>query len=196
MAAAFFIESCRGVKIGSRATIPNLAMTAQQNSPEGGTRQHPAVRRRRIWGGPIALLLVVAALWWQWAQTRKQSQESNVAPGVHSPAAAPISGVWQGQVTYSGGPTYTERFLFQAEDDKLFGTASFLALKRGIEDGRIDGDKISFSVTFQSAESGMTTERKNHYTGTIAGNEIRFIMQDDRGNPPVFFKAMKDDPSA
>jgi len=86
--------------------------------------------------------------------------------------------------------------LFQAEGDKLFGTASFLAFKRGIEDGRIDGDKISFSVTFQSTESGMSSERKNHYTGTISGNEIRFIMQDDRGNPPVFFKAMKDDPSA
>jgi hypothetical protein len=171
-------------------------MTAQQNLSGGGSRRRPVVRRRKLWGGPIALLLVVAALWWQWAQTRNQSPVGNGSPGVHSPAAAAVSGVWQGQVTYSGGSTYTERFLFQAEGDKLFGTASFLAFKRGIEDGRIDGDKISFSVTFQSAESGITTERKNHYTGTIAGNEIRFIMQDDRGNPPVFFKAMKDDPSA
>jgi hypothetical protein len=107
-----------------------------------------------------------------------------------------ISGVGQGQVSYGGGPTYTGRFWFQAEGDKLFGTGSFQAFKRGIEDGRIDGDRISFSVTFQSTENEMTTERKNHYTGTIAGNEIRFIMQHDRGNPPVFFKAVKDDSSA
>jgi hypothetical protein len=171
-------------------------MTAQQNSSEGGTRRPNTVRRRKLWGGPIALLLVVAALWWQWAQTWKQSPAGNGAPRVHSPAAATISGVWQGQVAYDEGPTYTERFLFQAEGGKLFGTASFRAFRHGIEDGRIDGDKISFSVAFQSNESGLIRERKNHYTGTIADNEIRFIMQDDRGNPPVFFKAMKDDPSA
>jgi hypothetical protein len=44
--------------------------------------------------------------------------------------------------------------LFEAEGDSLFGTASFPAFKRGIEDGRIDGDKISFNVRFQEALEG------------------------------------------
>jgi hypothetical protein len=75
------------------------------------------------------------------------------------------------------------RFLFQAEGDKLFGTASFLGFRRGIEDGRIDGDKISFTVRFQAASEGMTGKHRNRYMGTVSGNQIHFRMQDDRGNP-------------
>ena len=96
---------------------------------------------------------------------RKQSQGGKAAPGVNSLTAAAVSGVWQGEVTYSWGPTHTERFLFQVEGDKLFGTASFLGFKRGIEDGRIDGDKISFNVRFHEALEGMSTERTNRYAG-------------------------------
>ena len=167
-------------------------MTARQNSSEGGTRRQPTARRRKIWGGPVALLLIVGALWWQWAQTQKQSQVGTAKPGVHSPAAAAISGVWQGEVAYSWGPTYTERFLFQVEGDKLFGTASFLAFKRGIEDGRIDGDTISFTVRFSEALEGLSTERTNRYMGVLSGGEIHFRMQEDKGSPPIEFIVKKD----
>ena len=81
--------------------------------------------------------------------------------------------------------------MFQAEGDKLFGTASFLAFKRGIEDGRIEGDKISFTVRFQTVSEGMTSEHKNRYLGTVSGNQIHFRMQDDRGNPPIEFVVKK-----
>lgn len=170
-------------------------MTAQQNSSAAGPRRQPTARRRKIWGGPIALLLVVAALWWQWNQGDKQLKGGDVSR-VSSPAAAAISGRWKGDVTYDWGPTQTEQFLFQAEGDKLFGTASFLAFKRGIEDGRIDGDKISFTVRFQETSEGMTREHRNRYLGTVSGNQIHLTMQDDRGNPPIEFvvkKAMATD---
>ena len=147
-------------------------MTAQRNSSSGETRRQPTGRRRKIWSGPVALLLVVAALWWQWAQTQKQSQVDKAAPGVNSLTAAAVSGVWRGEVTYSWGPTDTERFLFQVEGDKLFGTASFLGFKRGIEDGRIDGDKISFNVRFHETVEGMSTERTNRYAGSVSDNQI------------------------
>ena len=77
--------------------------------------------------------------------------------------------------------------MFQVEGDKLFGTASFLGFKRGIEDGRIDGDKISFNVRFHEALEGMSTERTNRYTGVLSGGEIHFRMQDDKGSPPIEF---------
>ena len=125
-------------------------MTAQRNSSPGEIRRRPASRRRKIWSGPVALLLVVAALWCEWAQTEKQSQVGRAASGANSPTAAAVTGVWQGEVTYNGRPTYTERFLFQAEGDKLFGTASFLAFKRGIEDGRKMATR--FLSTFGSAK--------------------------------------------
>jgi hypothetical protein len=89
------------------------------------------------------------------------------------------------------GTTHTEQFLFQAEGDKLFGTASFLTFKRGIENGRID-DKISFTVPFQTVSEDMTTEHKNRYVGSVSGSQIHFRMQDDRGNPPVEFVAGKE----
>ena len=143
-------------------------------------------------GRPIALLLVVAALWWQWAQTHKQSQVGKAAPWVNSPAAAAISGVWQGEVAYSWGPSYTERFLFQAEGDRLFGTASFLGFKGGIEEGQLSGDRISFSVQFQEALGETTIERRNRYTGTLSGSQIHFTMQDDKGSPPIEFIVRKD----
>ena len=166
-------------------------MTAQQNSSEAGPRRQLAARRRKIWGG-VALLLVMAALYWQWNQGDKQLQNGDVSRGVRSPAAAAVSGRWTGDVVYGWGPTHTEQFLFQAEGDKLFGTASFLGFRRGIEDGRIDGDKISFIVRFQAASEGMTSEHRNRYIGTVSGNQIHFRMQDDRGNPPVEFVAGKE----
>jgi hypothetical protein len=167
-------------------------MTAhKKNPPAGGIRQQPTVRRRKIWAGPVALLLVVAALWWQWAQTQKQSQVGKAAPGVSS-AAATISGVWQGEVTYSWGPTHTKRFLFEAEGDKLFGTATFLGFRRGTADGRIEGDKISFNVRVNEALEGMTTQRTNHYTGVLSGGEIHFTMQDDKEGLPIDFIVKKD----
>ncbi|HEX4988870.1 MAG TPA: hypothetical protein VFW91_08835 [Candidatus Binatia bacterium] len=52
-----------------------------------------AGRRRKICGG-VALLLVMAALYWQWNQSHKQRGMGNAFSGVNSAAA--ISGVWQG----------------------------------------------------------------------------------------------------
>src|SRR5262245_100319 len=167
-------------------------MTPQRNSSPGKTQRQPTGRRRKIWSGPVALLLVVAALWWQWAQTHKTCRVGKAAPGFNLPTAAAITGLWQGEVTYNWGPTYTERFLFQAEGDKLFGTASFLAFKRGIEDGRIDGDEIYFKVRFHETVEGISTERTNHYVGRVFGNQIHFKMQDDRGSRPVEFVVRKE----
>ena len=147
-----------------------------------------AGRRRKIWGG-VALLLVMVALYWQWNQSHKQRGMGNALSGVNSGAAISVCGK---EVAYSWGPTHTEQFLFQAEGDKLFGTASFLGFRRGIEDGRIDGDKISFTVRFQTVSEDMTTEHKNRYVGSVSGNQIHFRMQDDRGNPPVEFVAGKE----
>jgi hypothetical protein len=183
MAAAFFID-CAWI---SRVTISSCMTAHKKNPPAGGIRQQPTVRRRKIWTGPVALLLVVAALWWQWAQTRKQLPAGNGAPGLHSPASAAISGLWYGDVAYSGRPTHTRRFLFQAEGDKLFGTASFLAVKRGIEDGRIEGDRIFFTVRFNEALEEMSTERTHRYTGVLASGEIHFTMHDDKGSLPIEF---------
>jgi hypothetical protein len=120
---------------------------------------------------------------WQWSAGQKKET-------VH-PAAENFAGAWEANVTYGWGDSYKERFRFKPEDSRLFGTASFLGAARAIEDGKIEGDAISFSVRFQNMVGSATTDRKNNYRGKLTGNEIRFNMQDDKGTPPVEFVARK-----
>jgi hypothetical protein len=81
--------------------------------------------------------------------------------------------------------------LFQPEGDKLFGTASFLGIKRGIEDGKVDGDKISFFARFDERSADQTVQYKNYYWGQIAGAQIAMRLQDSRGDPPADFVLQK-----
>jgi hypothetical protein len=137
--------------------------------------------RRLWWKAPIIFLLVAFAVWWQGRQERNE-QTKTESP---STATAAISGSWSGEVTYSWGDRYNEQFLFQPEGAKLFGTASFLGVKRGIEEGRIEGENFSFFIRFQEMSGDTTTDHKNYYWGKLEGNGIRIRMQDDRGNPSV-----------
>jgi TIR domain len=139
--------------------------------------------RRLVWKVPLIVLLVSLALWWQWRKDSGQNPNS----GVSARAGAAFTGYWSGEVIYSWGEKFQEQFFFQPEDGKLFGNASFLAARRGIEEGKVEGENISFFVRFQEASGGTTTEHKNTYWGTLAGEGIRMRLQDDRGNPPVEF---------
>ena len=144
--------------------------------------------RRLWWKLPIIFLLVCFALWWQW---RQESAERRRTEAVTQSARA-LTGAWAGEVTYSWGDRYREEFFFQPEGDRLFGTASFLARKHGLEDGKIEGDRISFVVRFQEAAAAVTRERKNYYWGRLDGNEIHLRLQDDRGSPPLEWMLTKN----
>ena len=61
----------------------------------------------------------------------------------------------------------------------------FLQSKRGIENGKVIGDTISFQVRFEEVNDGTTRTRWNRYEGKLAGAEIRLKILDDKGNPPV-----------
>lgn len=92
---------------------------------------------------------------------------------------------------YPWGDKYREEFLFQPEGDRLFGTASFLGLKRGIEDGKVDGDRISFFARFDERSADQTVQHKNYYWGQIAGAQIAMRLQGSRGDPPADFVLQK-----
>jgi len=56
-----------------------------------------------------------------------------------------INGEWNAEVTYDwGNAKYTEIFTFKGAGDEVFGTTSFLGLKRGILEGKIK--KISSNL--------------------------------------------------
>jgi hypothetical protein len=161
--------------------MPAVQKTGSKGSSEARIALRRKLFRRLLWKAPLIFLLVSFAVWWQW---RKENQEaSKLQPA--SPLAAAIAGSWSGEVRYSWGDRYSEQFLFQPEGAKLFGTASFLGVKRGIEDGRIDGENFSFVVRFQEDTGDAVRDHKNYYWGKLADNEIHLRMQDDRGNPPL-----------
>jgi hypothetical protein len=148
--------------------------------------------RRLWWKLPIIIVLVSFALWWQWRQENLEPQKT----GALTKAAGDFTGAWAGEVTYSWGDRYKEEFFFQPEGDKLFGTASFLGRKGGIEEGRIEGRRIAFAVRYQETSGDVVRERKNHYWGRLDGGAILLRMQDDRGSPPLEWSLTRKSPAS
>jgi hypothetical protein len=166
--------------------MENTRMTEVSHDPRGELRRR--LLRRLVWKVPVILVLVSFAVWWEW---RKDS-ERNPDSAVSAPARVALAGSWSGEVIYSSGEKFQEEFFFQTEDGKLFGSASFLAAKRGIEEGKVEGENISFFIRFQEVSGGTTNEHKNTYWGELAGEKIQMKLQDDRGNPPVEFVLSKN----
>jgi len=167
--------------------LPGLVKTGGATVSDERAALRRKLLRRLWWKAPIIFLLVAFAVWWQARQERNEQAKTEIP----SAASAAVAGSWSGEVTYSWGDRYNEQFLFQPEGLKLFGTASFLGVKRGIEEGRIDGGSFSFFIRFQEMSSATTSEHKSYYWGKLEGNEIRIRMQDDRGNPAIEWTLQK-----
>lgn len=88
-------------------------------------------------------------------------------------SAADISGTWKGTAQTPAGPV-ERTFTFKVDGNKLTGeTTSSMFGKSTIDDGKIDGDNISFSITvnMQGAEG------KINYKGKVEGDEIKFTVE-------------------
>jgi hypothetical protein len=146
--------------------------------------------RRLIWKAPLIIALVSFAAWWQLKHNteRGANKESTAA---NSQLVSMLTGSWAADVTYSSGARQREEFFFQPEGDKLYGTASYLGSKRGIEDGRIAGLTISFSVSFEEVLNETTRLRRNRYEGRLVGDVVQIKLFDDAGNPPLEFTLAK-----
>lgn len=123
------------------------------------------------------------------ATVRSTSQRAGVAPATVDAVA--IAGDWAGEVTYSWGDRYEETFSFRVQGSRLVGTASYLRVPRGIVDGNLDGNHISFYVQLDALDG---PSYRNEYSGLISGDTIHFTLQDTRGNPPVEFLAVRESP--
>ena len=161
-------------------------MTEVRHDPKAELRTR--LLRRLVWKVPLIVALVSFAVWWEW---RKDS-EQNPNSALSTSTGAAFAGSWSGEVVYSRGEKFTEEFFFQTEKGKLFGNASVRGAKRGIEEGKVQGENVSFFVRFQEAAGGTTTEHKNSYMGKLTGGKIQMRLQDDRGNPPVEFVLSKN----
>jgi hypothetical protein len=87
--------------------------------------------------------------------------------------AADVNGKWKG--TAEGPNGKIERtFTFKVDGSKLTGeTESEMLGKATINDGKIEGDNLSFSITanFQG------NEMKLQYKGKVSGDEIKLTVE-------------------
>jgi len=88
-------------------------------------------------------------------------------------SAADVSGTWKGTAQTPNGPV-ERTFVFKVDGNKLTGeTTSDMFGKSTIENGKVDGDNISFSITvnFQGNEG------KVDYKGKVDGDQIKFTAE-------------------
>lgn len=160
------------------ADIERLAAALREALGEAAP---PASRptRRAAWGIAGALLVAVAlgAVW---------LLREPAAPASASAAARPsIDGRWQAEVTYDWpNARYQERFVFSGDGDRLHGSASFLGVPRGLLEGRVEPDGLSFITKTGENSGGATVETVHRYRGRLVGGEIRFVMQTEGGSSP------------
>jgi hypothetical protein len=86
--------------------------------------------------------------------------------------AADVDGKWTGIVSTPNGDTPVT-FTFKADGAKLAGsTTGPDGSETKIADGKIDGNKVSFSVTFDFGGMPFTM----NYQGVLSGNQIKFTL--------------------
>ena len=92
--------------------------------------------------------------------------------------AEDLSGKWNAEYTTPNGETRQNTFTFQVDGDTLTGTVSSQRGESKIEDGKISGDEITFSVTRNRGGNDV----KFHYKGKVNGDEIKFTVTIGEGD--------------
>ena len=97
-------------------------------------------------------------------------------------------------VKYSWGDSHNEVFSFKVDQNEVYGTASYVGGARGIVDGKIDGNRISFTTKSMTMLGDKTYEEKHFYKGRLTGSSIDFVLQTETGydsRPPEMFTASR-----
>ncbi|GCL64570.1 toll/interleukin-1 receptor domain-containing protein [Pseudaquabacterium pictum] len=140
----------------------------------------PPGRRRavRLLAGAAAATALAGAAWW--ALQPATHPPSSADPGTAAlPARLAINGRWQAEVRYGWmASDLRETLDLQGEGTALQGTASFLRVPRGIEDGQVNGAEVRFT-TRSSEVLGNGPERvvTHQYTGRLVGDTLQLTMQ-------------------
>jgi hypothetical protein len=94
---------------------------------------------------------------------------------------ADVTGKWMAQVPGRNGNQETTFTLMQS-GSSVTGTVGTQNGEREISEGKVDGDNITFVVSFEARGNTI----KQEYKGTVAGDEIKFSRSGGRGNPIEF----------
>jgi hypothetical protein len=101
-------------------------------------------------------------------------------------AAADVSGTWKGTTETPNGTI--ERTIFKVDGTKLTGeTNSEMMGKSVINDGKVEGDTVTFNITVKFGDN----EMKLNYNGKVSGNQIKFHVEGANGGPTLDYVAKK-----
>ena len=93
--------------------------------------------------------------------------------------AAPIDGKWVGEIPGMDGNPMKLSYTFKADGATLTGSTTGPDGKEmAIKDGKIDGDKVSFSITLDFGGQ----EMKMEYKGVLSGDDLKLTL-DMMGQP-------------
>lgn len=84
--------------------------------------------------------------------------------------AAELNGKWFAEYQSPDGQTRQSTFTFEVKGDTLTGTVAGARGESPIENGKVNGDEISFSVTRNRGGNNL----KFQYKGKVSGEEIKF----------------------
>ena len=94
--------------------------------------------------------------------------------------AAGVDGKWTFETAGRNGPQ-TSTLNLKADGAALTGTISGRGGDTAIEDGKVDGNNISFSVTREMQGNKFTIK----YTGTVSGDELKLKFERPGQNGPT-----------
>ena len=111
-----------------------------------------------------------------------------------SPEVESLAGSWIAQVTYPWQVTATEKFDFEIDAGELFGTGTFLAASRPLEDGELLEDGARFTLHSHAVMGDAERSVTHRYRVRVDGNSLHVRMQSSGGfndDPPVKFIARR-----
>ena len=123
----------------------------------------------------LAALVIVAGVLVVARQRPAPPSPPPAAP-LNRPAAPAIAGKWRATVKYDWGDSYDETFEFETDGDTVSGTAAFLKYPRPIQNGKLSGNRLSFTTTTLTELNDKTYKDRNNYTGVVSGDTIQFKL--------------------
>jgi hypothetical protein len=97
--------------------------------------------------------------------------------------AADISGKWTGDMPGRGGDTAPTTFTFKVDGEKLTGSMTGAQGDMPLQEGKIAGNQISFSTTFDAGGNSI----KILYKGTLSGDQMKMTRERDGAGQPREF---------
>ena len=97
--------------------------------------------------------------------------------------AADLAGKWSGEVPGRGGATAPATFTFKVDGEKLTGTLNGAQGELPLQEGKVSGNQVSFSTTFDAGGNSI----KIVYKGTLSGDQLKMTRErEGSGNSMEF----------